>query len=60
VSKIAVVLHENFGEDTTTSAPKVSAVSGSPATGDKGSSTAVIAFIAAGCTAFALRRKNEK
>ncbi len=60
VSKIAVVLHENFREDTTTSAPKVSAVSGSPATGDKGSSTAVIAFIAAGCTAFALRRKNEK
>ena len=60
VIKIAVVLHENFGEDTTTSAPKVSAVSGSPATGDKGSSTAVIAFIAAGCTAFALRRKNEK
>lgn len=60
VSKIAVVLHENFGKDTTTSAPKVSAVSGSPATGDKGSSTAVIAFIAAGCTAFALRRKNEK
>ena len=45
----------------TTSATKVSAVSNTPSTGDsRGVGVAVFFLAAAGCTAFALRNKNEK
>ncbi len=45
----------------TTSGAKVSGVSNSPSTGDSRSAGAAVFFlVTAGCTAFALRNKNEK